>query len=111
MADSTEPAVTVGEVGALLADLRTISGRLARFEPVTRHELTAFEARKRVLLGRIEAAEPWPISGPGEEDLPRCACGHYRYEHDDAVHDSGDSAGECRQCECEAFTVNEERLL
>lgn len=50
----TGPAPTVGEVADLLAELRTLSGRLARFEPVTADELGAYHARKVELFDRID---------------------------------------------------------
>jgi hypothetical protein len=50
--DTTEP-VTVGDVGALLAQLRELSGRYARFEDVPQGEVDAYMARKRDVLGRI----------------------------------------------------------
>ena len=43
-----------------LADLRYISGRMARFEDIPVAELAAFHARKRELLGR-EPDERGPL--------------------------------------------------
>ncbi len=51
---TTTSGLSVEEVGDLLADLRSVSGRLARFEHVDQAELDRFEDRKRALLARID---------------------------------------------------------
>lgn len=48
-----EPA-SVEEIGGLLAQLRDLSGRYARFEDVPQAEVDAYLTRKRDVLGRIE---------------------------------------------------------
>jgi hypothetical protein len=53
MADyAARPAA--GEVNDLLAHLRVLSGRYARFEDVPEAEVDAYLARKRDVLGRID---------------------------------------------------------
>lgn len=44
------------DVADLLADLRHISGRLARFEEVDQVELDAFKARKMAVLTTVKEA-------------------------------------------------------
>lgn len=51
MADLTERPSGVGD---LLAGLRDISGRLARFEDVPEAEMRAWKARKLALLGHVD---------------------------------------------------------
>ena len=55
MRDSME-VPTVEEVGDLLAEMRDITGRLARFEDVDQEELDAYQARKVELLDRLNGA-------------------------------------------------------
>lgn len=51
MAGTEPPAVE--DIGALLAELRDLSGRYTRFEDVPQGEVDAYTARKRDVLGRI----------------------------------------------------------
>ncbi len=57
---------TIAETVDVLAHLRHISERMARFEDIPQAELDAFDARKRALCDRIE---PGFYDGLGEADV------------------------------------------
>lgn len=50
----SETTDITGEVADLLADLRHISDRMARFETIPQAELAAFDGRKRALINKLE---------------------------------------------------------